>query len=211
MCVLQRQKLAAKILPDEQKVTEDVGDGKRCPRTRLRSQRGMIDSRRFGGEFVRGKLRFLPGHTARRKGSKSGGLRYMGLILLLIIWLITFASAYFFIAKTWWLPTGASAAAAGIDHHFAVTFVLMGIVFVAAQLLLGFFAWKYRDRGPSSPARYVHGNSMLEIVWTVLTAILFIGLNLMSSSIWAAERFRPAEPGATQVEVNGMQFAWYFR
>jgi len=38
-----------------------------------------------------------------------------------------------------------------------------------------------------------------------------IGLNLMSSSIWASERFRPAEPGATQVEVTGMQFAWYFR
>ena len=49
------------------------------------------------------------------------------------------------------------------------------------------------------------------MVWTVLTLILFVGLNLMSSSIWAAERFRAAEPGATQVEVTGMQFAWYFR
>src|SRR5258708_12761200 len=33
----------------------------------------------------------------------------------------------------------------------------------------------------------------------------------MSSSIWASERFRSAEPGALQVEVTGMQFAWYFR
>jgi len=53
--------------------------------------------------------------------------------------LITFISTYFFIAKTWWLPTGASAAAAGIDHHFATTYLLMGIVFVAAQLSLGLF------------------------------------------------------------------------
>ncbi len=36
----------------------------------------------------------------------------MGLVLLCVIWLITLASTYFFIAKTWWLPTGASAAAA---------------------------------------------------------------------------------------------------
>ena len=57
----------------------------------------------------------------------------MGLVLLVIIWLITFISAYFFIAKTWWLPTGASAAAAGIDHQFTTTYILMGIVFVAAQ------------------------------------------------------------------------------
>jgi cytochrome c oxidase subunit II len=135
----------------------------------------------------------------------------MGLVLLIVIWLITFISAYFFIAKTWWLPTGASTAAAGIDHHFTTTYILMGIVFVAAQVLLGLFAWKYRDRAGASPARYSHGSNTLEIVWTVLTLILFVGLNLMSSSIWASERFRSAEPGALQVEVTGMQFAWYFR
>ena len=75
----------------------------------------------------------------------------MGLVLLVVIWLITFISAYFFIAKTWWLPIGASAAAAGIDHHFATTYILMGIVFVAAQVSLGYFAWRYRDRGCSVP------------------------------------------------------------
>jgi cytochrome c oxidase subunit 2 len=135
----------------------------------------------------------------------------MGLVLLVIIWLITLVSSYFFVAKTWWLPVGASAAAAGIDHHFATTYLLMGVVFVAAQLALGYSAWRYRDGDTSSPARYSHGNNTLEIVWTVLTFILFVGLNLMSSSIWASERFRPAEPGAVQVEVTGMQFAWYFR
>src|SRR6266849_9751731 len=41
--------------------------------------------------------------------------RAMGLVLLIVIWLITFVSTYFFVAKTWWLPAGASAAAASID------------------------------------------------------------------------------------------------
>jgi cytochrome c oxidase subunit 2 len=136
----------------------------------------------------------------------------MGLVLLVVIWLITFISAYFFIAKTWWLPAGASVAAAGIDHHFSTTYILMGAVFVAAQVILGYFAWQYRDRGSASrQAQYSHGNNTLEITWTVLTLILFVGLNFMSSSIWASERFRPAAPGAVQVEVTAMQFAWYFR
>jgi cytochrome c oxidase subunit II len=135
----------------------------------------------------------------------------LGLILLLIIWLITFASAYFFIAKTWWLPPGASAAAAGIDHHFAVTFVLMGIVFVAAQLILGFLAWKYREQRDSRPARYLHGNNTMEVTWTILTFILFVGLNWASEPIWGSERFRAADSRAVQVEVTGMQFQWYFR
>ena len=108
----------------------------------------------------------------------------MGLVLLVVIWLITLISTYFFIAKTWWLPAGASAAAAGIDHHFTVTFILMGAVFVAAQLALGYLVWSYRDRGSASPkVSYSHGNNTLEIVWTVLTTVLFVGMNLMSSSI----------------------------
>jgi cytochrome c oxidase subunit 2 len=135
----------------------------------------------------------------------------MGLVILIVIWLITFGSTYFFVAKTWWLPTGASAAAAAIDHQFAVSYVLMGAVFVAAQVVLGWFAWKYRDRGPSSKAVYTHGNNTMELVWTVLTFVLFVGMNLMSSSIWASERFDPAKPDAIKVEVTGMQFAWYFR
>src|SRR6202795_1428485 len=101
----------------------------------------------------------------------------MGLVLLIVIWLITFVSTYFFIAKTWWLPTGASAAAAGIDHHFATTYIVMGIVFVAAQVTLGYFAWRYRERSSSPPAQYSHGNNTMEILWTALTFVLFVGLS----------------------------------
>src|SRR5260370_13692078 len=153
---------------------------------------------------------FEQGLSGEGRESNSGA-RCMGLIVLVIIWLITIASTYFFIAKTWWLPAGASAAAAGIDHHFTTTYILMGIVFVAAQIALGLLAWKYRDGGSSSKAHYSHGNMKLEIVRTVLTTILFVGLNLASSSIWASERFRAVEPNAVRVEVTGMQFAWYFR
>jgi cytochrome c oxidase subunit 2 len=135
----------------------------------------------------------------------------MGLALLVVIWLITFVSTYFFVAKTWWLPVGASAAAPWIDHQFAITFVLMGIIFVAAQVSLGWVVWKFRDQGSPSQVTYSHGNTKLEIVWTTLTAILFVGLNLMGSHVWASERFEPAHDGAVKVEATGLQFAWYFR
>jgi len=135
----------------------------------------------------------------------------MGLALLCIIWLITFVSTYFFIAKTWWLPAGMAAAAPAIDRQFTVTYILMGIVFVAAQCGLGYLVWKYRDQGGTQKVAYSHGNTTLELVWTTLTAILFIGLNLIGSPIWAAERFDPPNANAVPVEVTGMQFAWYFR
>lgn len=135
----------------------------------------------------------------------------MGLALLVIVWLITFLSTYFFIAKTWWLPPAFSAAAAGIDRQFTNTFLAMGLVFVLAQCALGYFAWKYRDRAGAAKVAYSHGNTKLEVIWTTLTAILFVGLNLMGSPIWAAQRFDAAKTGAIPVEVTGMQFAWYFR
>src|SRR4029077_15040462 len=135
----------------------------------------------------------------------------MGLALLALIWLITFVSTYFFAAKTWWLPHGASTSTQWIDHQFAITYLIMGIVFVAAQGALGLFVWQYRDRAGANKVTYSHGNTTMEVVWTTLTAILFIGLNLMGSPIWAAERFAPAEVGSGPVEVTGMQFAWYCR
>jgi cytochrome c oxidase subunit II len=135
----------------------------------------------------------------------------MGLALLVVIWLITFVSSYFFIAKTWWLPAGAAAAAPWIDRQFALTYILMGIVFVAAQVGLGLAVWKFRDRSGAPRAGYSHGNTTMEIVWTSLTAVLFVGLNLMGSTVWAHERFEPAQAGSVKVEATGLQFAWYFR
>src|SRR5260221_9552230 len=100
----------------------------------------------------------------------------MGLVLLVVIWLITFISSYFFIAKTWWLPTGASSAAAGIDHHFNTTYILMGIVFVAAQVILGLFCWKYPQRKYAAQATYSHRKNKPEIGWTRVTLLLVCGL-----------------------------------
>src|SRR3984893_19530245 len=129
----------------------------------------------------------------------------MGLALLAIVWLITFVSTYFFVAQTWWLPHGASTAAAFIDRQFALTYVLMGIVFVAAQGVLGLYVWQYRDRAEAKKAKYSHGNTTLEVLWTVLTAVLFVVLNLMGSNVWARERFAPAEAGSDQVGGTRMQ------
>src|ERR1051326_6375910 len=87
----------------------------------------------------------------------------MGLALLVIIWLITFFSTYFFVAKTWWLPHGAALAAPWIDHQFALTYTLMGVVFVAAQGALGWLVWKYRAGASNGPVEYSHGNTKLEV------------------------------------------------
>src|SRR2546427_12771595 len=128
----------------------------------------------------------------------------MGLAILVLIWLITFFSTYFFAAKTWWLPHGVSTSAPWIDHQFALTFVVMGIVFVAAQVSFGYLVWKYRARPASGPVRYSHGNTTLEILWTALTTILFIGFDLYGSSGSVTGRFGTPNAGALPERITRM-------
>lgn len=135
----------------------------------------------------------------------------MGLALLVVIWLITLVSTYFFAAKTWWMPEGASTVAPAIDSQLTFTYITMGAVFILAQFALGYFAWKFRDRPGAAQVQYSHGHTRLEVTWIALTAVLFIGLNLMGTDIWAETRFRAPEEDAVRVEITGQQFAWYFR
>jgi len=135
----------------------------------------------------------------------------MGLALLVVIWLITLSSTYYFAIDKWAMLPLASAHGAAMDSWFNTTYIVVGVVFLAAQLALGWVVWNSRDRGAATKVTYSHGNTKLEVLWTVLTAIIFIGLNLAGSKIWAESRFQGAAPGAVKVEVTGLQFAWYFR
>jgi cytochrome c oxidase subunit 2 len=135
----------------------------------------------------------------------------MGLALLFIIWLITLVSTYFFAIKKWWMPAVAAAHGAAIDRQMFHTYIAMGVVFLAAQLALGWCVWKYRDRIGAGKVHYSHGSTRLEVLWTAATAVLFLGLAFAGVDTWAEARFQGAGPGAMKVEVSALQFAWYFR
>ncbi len=142
----------------------------------------------------------------------------MGLALLLALLLLAGLSIYFFPAHNWWLPAAASSTAHATDAQFFRSYLIMGVIFVAAQVALGLVAWHF-SRRRATPASNSHGHNGLELLWTVLTAVLFLGLQATGHPIWAAERFDLPEGTATdsnhadaiQVEATGVQFAWYFR
>lgn len=134
----------------------------------------------------------------------------MGRVLAVIIWILTLGSVSLFFIKKWWFPTGISAHAPALDRQFMLTIIVVGIAFTAAQVGLGYMVWKYRDTGNRSRATYTHGSSKLEVVWTIVTAVIFIGLAVMGQSVWASLRFNDAPAGSFQVEVVAQQFQWNF-
>ena len=134
----------------------------------------------------------------------------MGRALAVIIWILTLLSVYLFVSKKWWFPPAISAHAPALDRQFMITIVVVGIAFTAAQVGLGWMVWKYRDTTSRPAATYTHGSNRLEIVWTVITAVIFISLAVMGQSVWASLRLNQAPAGSYQVEVVAQQFQWNF-
>ena len=134
----------------------------------------------------------------------------MGRVLGLVIWLITLGSVGMFVSKHWWFPESITEHGGAVDRQFMITIVVVGIAFAAAQIGLGWVVWKYRDSSAATRATYSHGNNRLEVVWTVVTAIIFISLAVMGQRVWAALHLHAAPAGSYTVEVVAQQFSWNF-
>ena len=135
----------------------------------------------------------------------------MGRVLAVIIWIITVLSVLMFVSKKWWFPAAISEHGPALDRQFMITLVIVGISFAAAQIGLGWMVWKYRDTGKAGDrGLYTHGSNRLEVLWTVITAVVFITLGIMGQTVWASLRLHDAPPGSFTVEVVAQQFQWNF-
>jgi cytochrome c oxidase subunit 2 len=129
--------------------------------------------------------------------------------LALLIAAITVITVYIFAKKIWWFPPSITDEGAQFDSQFLRTLWITGVVFVAAQLGLALAIYRFRDRGQR--AHHSEGNNVMEVLWTVATVVLFVGLGIYGERAWASVHFIGAEPGALPIEVTGQQFAWNFR
>lgn len=132
------------------------------------------------------------------------------MILAATIWLITLVTAVAFAGQYWWFPQSASSHGSLLDWQFVVTLIVTGVVFIAAQVALGYAVVRYRDK-PGAETRYSHGSNKLEVLWTTATAVLFFLMVLPGQKIWADLYIREAPRDALRLEITGQQFAWNIR
>jgi cytochrome c oxidase subunit 2 len=107
---------------------------------------------------------------------------------------------------SWWLPENVSTYGAEIDSLFYVIYYVTGATFFVVQATLLAFVVLYRHR-PDRRATYTHGNTALEIAWTIAPAILLVILAFVSRDVWAAIKQR-VPPSDLQVVVTAKQFNW---
>jgi cytochrome c oxidase subunit 2 len=108
------------------------------------------------------------------------------------------------LSRVWPLPLDASAHGPALDHHLLLNLWIALALLVLAHLILviGLLA---RHRAEATHAWRV------EYLPLAGLAVLFAFLTIRAERLWAATRYTGASPAALQVEVTGVQFAWYFR
>lgn len=109
------------------------------------------------------------------------------------------------------LPESASTIGPKVDQLFWAIFWITGFFFLLVQVGLLLFTLRYRAKAGRT-ASYVHGNTALEIIWTVVPAVILLVLTVASQQLWVEIRspsHRP--PTSQQVEILAEQFAWNVR
>src|SRR5262245_11911066 len=105
-----------------------------------------------------------------------------------------------------WLPPGVSSYSGQIDWLFYLIYYVTTVTFVLVQVTLLIFVIRYRY-DPNRRATYTHGNTTLEITWTVIPALMLGALALMSRTTWAEIKYRQP-PSDFTVSVTAKQFNW---
>jgi cytochrome c oxidase subunit II len=103
-------------------------------------------------------------------------------------------------------PPEASQVARQTDHLFFALIVLSGLTLLVVFAPMIFFLFKYR-RGKKADRRPVHlPETVIEVTWTIIPAIVFTGLFAWGANVyWTIER-PPTD--AMEISVVGKQWMW---
>jgi cytochrome c oxidase subunit 2 len=107
------------------------------------------------------------------------------------------------------LPESASVHGVELDWLFNFNMAILWFVFVVTHILLFYFAYKYYGR-KGQVATYFPHNNKLEMVWTVIPAIVLAVIVIYGIKTWN-KITEPASQEAMVVEIYSKQFDWTAR
>ena len=139
------------------------------------------------------------------------GIYLVGFVTLFLI----IATGSIFMMKNYMLGYGphesASAHGSRIDTMMNWTFLITYAVFIITQILLFWYAFKYRQQ-KGRKAQFISHNNTLEVVWTGIPAIVMTFLVIGGLDAWNEIM---ADVGTDEeileIEATGWQFAWTLR
>ncbi len=108
-----------------------------------------------------------------------------------------------------WNGLAASTQADRVDKLLNVMIVLSSFVYSIVLVMLGYSVWKFRAKpGDESDGEPIHGNTKLEIAWTVIPTVIVLFGAIYS---WVVlDKNEAKAQDALHVRVTGQQYEWHF-
>jgi cytochrome c oxidase subunit II len=139
--------------------------------------------------------------------SRINGYLLLGFLIFMFV-----GSAFCFkILMPVMVPKAASIHGENTDFLFNITMLIIGIVFVLTQIALFYFAYRYNESKGHESYFYPHNNT-LEVIWTVIPAIVLTGLIAMGMYEWMRIfNVDARDKNMLVIEATGKQFNWMLR
>ncbi len=128
--------------------------------------------------------------------------------IAIILILLVIGSVIFHFLSPWYFTELASNWGA-IDTTVTITFVVCGIVFVAANLFMAYAILRYRNKSKEQRAKYEPENKKLEAWLTIITTVGVVAMLAPGLIVWG--KFVSPPENADIVEAIGQQWQWSFR
>jgi cytochrome c oxidase subunit II len=144
---------------------------------------------------------------ARKQTNRINGFLLIGFLIFGLIGVWYCNELYY--GKTLFPQGSASYEGENIDTMLWITIAVTGFVFVITQVALFYFCYKYQESDKRKAYYFTHDNR-LELIWTVIPAIVLTVLVVFGLKYWF-QFTSDAPKDANMVEVTGHQFGWEFR
>lgn len=136
-------------------------------------------------------------------------MRERTIFALTVLTLILLAVGYWAGAQVNLMPAEASTRAVLVDQLFRVLFGAATVIFLIVEGALVYAVLRFRRRADdASDAMPVHGHAALEVVWTLIPAVLVTVIGVYSFQVLSKIEQPVANPMV--VEVTARQFSWEF-
>lgn len=109
-----------------------------------------------------------------------------------------------------WFPVHGSAQAGRVSTLYDVLLIASVPIFVIVLTVVGFSIWRFRMRPGQEKldGAPIHGHTRLEVVWTIVPAVLILGLCSYAYTVLRSNE--KAQKGEMTVRVTERQFAFEF-
>ena len=131
--------------------------------------------------------------------------------LMIGFMLFQFLGFIYLMLRFGWTGRGEAASIQGVETDWLlnINFVIIIAVFFLTNFLLFFFSYKY-VRKPGVKAKYYSHNNKLEMIWTIVPAVVLAVIIILGLKSWS-ELTADASKKAEKVELFAYQFAWVAR